>query len=279
MYCRFDMGWFKHDDGFRNEPAVRYLRSMQGNDGYAVFLYLLEMLNSSQGNSIILGDIEKKVLSSDFGVTIDKIESIVGVCCEVELLTLNDGTLSCEMLDKIIKTNSERARDAVISRWDKGKETGKREATKSNKNVRQKKNPTDAETVKAIVSLWNETCTSLPKVSSINEGRAKKVKSRIEEWGGDETAVDFARQVFEACQSSDFLTGRNGDWKASFDWIMENPTNWVKVMEGNYKNNENEKRGAGDNKSVGGKVGYSDIGKAVELGFALTRGSGGQGVR
>lgn len=272
------MGWFKHDGGFRNEPTVKYLRSMQGNDGYAVFLYLLELFNNSQDNSIFWGDIEKKVLSSDFGVTIDKFESIVGVCCEVGLLTLNDGTLSCEMLDKVIKNNSERAREAVMSRWNKGTKTVERKETNSNGGMEEKKNPTDAETVKTIVSLWNETCTSLPKVSSMNESRRKKVMSRIEEWGGDESAVDFARQVFEACQSSDFLTGRNGDWKASFDWIMRNSTNWVKVMEGNYKNNENE-RGACNDKSVGGKVRYSDIGKAVELGFSLTEGSGGRGVR
>lgn len=270
----FDMGWFKHDDGFRNEPSVKYVRSKYGNDGYAVFLYLLEILKSTEGNSIPWGTLEKKIFSNDFGVTTDKIDSIVGLCCEVELLTIRDGRMSCKILDGMVKCSSGKARAAVLSRWNKKNDTSGIKDETMVQNVEQKKNSSDAEFVKTIVALWNEICTSLPKVNSINNGRTGKLRSRIKEWGGGTTAVDYAKQIFEACESSDFLTGRCGTWKASFDWIINNSTNWTKVMEGNYKNNENGRGASNKDKVIGGKVKYSDIGKAVQLGFALSDNEG-----
>ena len=39
-------------------------------------------------------------------------------------------------------------------------------------------------------------------------------------------------------EQSDFLTGRNGVWNnCNFDWCMK-PTNYIKIIEGNYKNKE-----------------------------------------
>jgi hypothetical protein len=34
-------------------------------------------------------------------------------------------------------------------------------------------------------------------------------------------------------ENSDFLSGRSGKWRATFDWIVT-PSNAVKIIEGNY---------------------------------------------
>lgn len=97
-----------------------------------------------------------------------------------------------------------------------------------------------------IVALWNDICGgALPRVKALNENRRQKIKCRCEEWGKDSEAwLQQARDLFERVTASDFLRGGNkSGWIATFDWLFENPKNWVKVIEGNYDNNRSA-RGA-----------------------------------
>ena len=45
--------------------------------------------------------------------------------------------------------------------------------------------------------------------------------------------------LFKQIDESDFLSGRSGDWSATFDWVMK-PANMVKILEGNYSQNKGE---------------------------------------
>ena len=86
-----------------------------------------------------------------------------------------------------------------------------------------------------IKRLWNETCTSYPKIVNLAESRKNKMRVRIEEMGGTEKAMPILRELFGKMQASRFLKGDNTrGWKATFDWLFENDKNWVKVYEGNY---------------------------------------------
>lgn len=90
-----------------------------------------------------------------------------------------------------------------------------------------------------IVRLWNTICVSLPKVQKLSESRRNKIKSRLDEFGKEESVwIATVESLFEEVEASDFLCGRtSAGWKASFDWVFENSNNWVKIMEGNYTNN------------------------------------------
>lgn len=58
--------------------------------------------------------------------------------------------------------------------------------------------------------------------------------------------LDAARDLFTKVQASDFLTGRQPNktgWVASFDWLFDNSSNWVKVQEGNYDNDRGSRNG------------------------------------
>ena len=46
-------------------------------------------------------------------------------------------------------------------------------------------------------------------------------------------------QIISLCHSSSFLSGKSNDWKVTFDWVMYNDKNWIKVLEGQYVNNSN----------------------------------------
>ena len=73
----------------------------------------------------------------------------------------------------------------------------------------------------------------MPRVEKITESRKKSITNRIKE-----NSLEVLGDVFKKVAESDFLSGRKSEWKASFDWIM-NPTNFVKILEDNYKNNKN----------------------------------------
>lgn len=84
-----------------------------------------------------------------------------------------------------------------------------------------------------IAELWNAHVESLPKVQSLSQTRQEKIKVRLierpekSEW----------ESICKAVEDSDFLSGRDGVWdKCSFDWVIENSNNHVKIFEGNYKN-------------------------------------------
>ena len=96
-----------------------------------------------------------------------------------------------------------------------------------------------------IKDLWNTTCKDFPRIITLSEARRNKIRVRIEEMGGYEKAKDILKQIFTSMQTSKFLKGdnRNG-WRATFDWIVENDKNWVKVFEGNYEKTVGVKTGA-----------------------------------
>lgn len=94
-----------------------------------------------------------------------------------------------------------------------------------------------------IPALWNSILKNSPHVLKLTEARKKKITARVQEFGttSDENLKEFCTRLFARVQASDFLTGRaqgtNGrGWVATFDWLFENSSNWVKVQEGNYDN-------------------------------------------
>lgn len=84
-----------------------------------------------------------------------------------------------------------------------------------------------------IVNLYNQICTSFPKVTTLSESRKKAIKARLTKY----SEADFVK-VFEKAEASDFLKGNNNrNWSANFDWLI-NDTNMAKVLDGNYDNRE-----------------------------------------
>ena len=89
---------------------------------------------------------------------------------------------------------------------------------------------------------FNEICISLPKVRLLTKVRVAHIKTlltTLEKSGL--TTIDYLKKV----ESSDFLSGRSGKWRATFDWII-NPSNAVKIIEGNYSGEEKQGKSSYD---------------------------------
>jgi hypothetical protein len=100
-------------------------------------------------------------------------------------------------------------------------------------NNTDKQDTQASESVQVVVDLWN-SFSQLPKVKAITDSRKKKIKSRL-----SETAFDYQKAI-PMILESDFLLGKTGKWKASFDWFIENDSNYLKVLEGNYTNKSSQ---------------------------------------
>ncbi len=91
----------------------------------------------------------------------------------------------------------------------------------------------------------------IPTVRGIDGQRRTSTQARIREHGKDA----FAEAVRKAA-ASDFLNGRNDrGWVADYDWMVK-PGNFVKVLEGNYDNRQQQ---TGNNR-------YGNPGKHNRLG-------------
>lgn len=84
----------------------------------------------------------------------------------------------------------------------------------------------------SIINAWNSAADEgkLSKLVKLTDKRKQKLKKRLDEIGED----DFINAI-KKISESDFLTGKNSrNWKISFDWLIANDTNIVKVLEDKY---------------------------------------------
>ena len=83
----------------------------------------------------------------------------------------------------------------------------------------------------------DEENAMIPRIKSLSEQRKKSLGARIREYGKPALST-----VIRKAAASDFLNGKNGrDFVATFDWLMK-PTNFPKVLEGNYDNHEQQQK-------------------------------------
>lgn len=81
-----------------------------------------------------------------------------------------------------------------------------------------------------VAEYWN-SFSVLPSIRKLNPSRARKLKLRMQD-------PDFAANweaVICRIAKTPFLLGHNDQgWKASFDWLIANDANYLKVLEGKY---------------------------------------------
>ena len=88
---------------------------------------------------------------------------------------------------------------------------------------------------KNVIDLYHSELPELPKSLKISNQRKSRINQLLKSDLPDkENWVKFFRKISD----SDFLMGRSKDWSCKLDWII-NPTNALKISEGNYDNKTN----------------------------------------
>ncbi len=102
--------------------------------------------------------------------------------------------------------------------------------------------PTDA-TPKTLAKIWEEERGSLPELRGLTAERVARCRERIvharkSSQDGSDNSARFLCDLREAVRraaATPFLTGAGpAGWRANFDWIVANDTNYLKVLEGRY---------------------------------------------
>lgn len=83
-----------------------------------------------------------------------------------------------------------------------------------------------------LKEFWNNKTenTAVPKIQIFSKQRKSKIKKLVVEHGKD-SIIKAINNLFE----SDFCTGKNGNWKADFDFLCQQ-SSFVKLIEGSYSN-------------------------------------------
>lgn len=116
--------YFCHDADMRNNIKVRALREKFGNDGYAVWCYILETLCQCEGFEMEDSEMRRELMSVDFGVSVDRLNDILDYGKFVNLWQTDGKRIFCHALairfanlPSISHKRSEAGKRGAEARW------------------------------------------------------------------------------------------------------------------------------------------------------------------
>lgn len=288
---RNNADYFSHDADMRNDLKIKALRSKFGNEGYALWCMVLEVLTDRDYFEYEWSEIMIEIMAADFGIKSKQLVEFIDYCIKLKLIEHSEGYIySLKHQERFAGLLSKRDRErsrvfngdnttikGVIAgdnpsisgdnTQSKVKESKVKESKVNNTSSvsektsfsaneapivfsnEQKEGLEESQVVlkngkkqepkidySKIVELYHGCCPSYPIIFKLTDARKAKLQIRFEEMGFDYAIL---KQMFEKLEASKYCKGDNPrGWKASFDWVIENSKNWVKVIEGNYDNNQ-----------------------------------------
>lgn len=123
-------------------------------------------------------------------------------------------------------------------------------------------------TPEEFVRMWNEGRGNCPKVIKLSDKRKAKAKIRISEFGKTrEEQERVIRDLMKNIRESNFLQYQ---WTCNFEWLIENSDNWVKVLEGNYRNKKQVARNTSEERMDKFAEELKKVDEIFENGAAVT---------
>jgi hypothetical protein len=93
----------------------------------------------------------------------------------------------------------------------------------------------DALTPEALGEIWEQERGTLPEMRGLTPDRVVRCRERIRNATQSAQFVADFREAVRRAAATPFLCGEGpGGWRANFDWIVANDTNYLKVLEGRY---------------------------------------------
>jgi len=212
-----------------------------------IWLYILGKVNHKQngrfgrGEGFFVFERDKYLIGND--ITSDKIKKFLKLARNCNMISTKRSTRGTTLkvlnyghfqkIDNYTGTSlgTTKSTSQALQRHDRGTPIHKNERMKELKNK-----DIYVAFEQATLATWNSFCDSFPvlsKVISVSGKRRTSLKQRFE----CKHYRDNIVQAIKMIGNSNFLRGRNDrEWKVSFDWLILNDTNYLKVLEGKYKN-------------------------------------------
>lgn len=241
--------WLKLKRDFFSSLAMKKLRRIAGGDTYTIIYLKLQLLSLKDEGYIFYEGVES-TLYEEMALALDEdAENVKATLLFLEAMGLierkNDHEFLLTEVPFLIGSETDKAelmrRKRAQARLENGNNVTvelpdvtlcytekEKEIEIDKEKEKEKKEKTDYE---LIARMYNDTCVSFPRLTSLSDARKKAIKARLNTY-----SIDDFKKLFELAESSTFLKGGNSrNWSATFDWLMKD-SNFAKVLDGNYNN-------------------------------------------
>ena len=218
-------------------PKLMALIAKHGAAGYGIYWRLIEMLQVSDDNRLQLKQYLYEGLANQMHLIWAGVEEMISDFINEFELFATDGdyfweeTISTVTLapKKATRVSTYRPNKDLLKQWEAL--AGVLPADKAQRWIMTKEfiDTNKPDFVEPYATLWNLFADKykLSQIEAIPDARKKKFASRIKE----DTFRFF--DILDVIRTSDFYRGlQNGsDWKVTWDYIFENDTNYLKILE------------------------------------------------
>ncbi len=259
--------WLKLDRNFFKRHDIQVIESMTNGKDYILFYLKLLVESIDHEGHLRFSDTipyDEKMLSVITNTNIDIVRSAIKLFTELGLMQLfDDKTIYLTETQKMLGESSSTHRvqafrerqnqlqietqgnvSETLHETEKEIELEKDKEKDKEKDIKASKDAMSVGTddlapkngkidYKLILEYWN--CRSgLKEITMITDLRKPNVNARIKEHG-----LESVYKMIDQASKSAFLRGDNKQgFMATFDWCFK-PKNFVKVLEGNYIDNQN----------------------------------------
>lgn len=239
--------WLKLNKDFFKSKRIKKLRKLAGGDTFTI-IYLKMQLLATPTEGILTYTGLEETAAEEIALDIDEDPENVKITLQYLLKTglcemLSDNELFLPFVaDNVGSEGSSAKRVRDFRERQKALQcntpvTGVKQIVNGEKEIEiEKELEIEIEKDKRvnyqqIADMYNDTCVSFPRVSSLSDARKKAIKARLKTY----TLDDFAL-MFQKAEASSFLKGGNDrNWSANFDWMIKD-ANMAKILDGNYDN-------------------------------------------
>ena len=246
--------WLRLKKDFFKRHDIQIIESMK--NGKEFILFYLKLMCESVDHEGYLKFSETIPYTEEMLATITK-TNLKTVKAAIQIFTqfgmmnvLEDGTFYMKEAEKNIGYETEWAKkkrnyrerqkeDNVLENHGQEKDNVRQEIEKEKEIELEKELEIEIEKDKNIIcyqkiaDMYNDTCVSFPKVTSLSDARKKAIKARLNKY----SEADFLT-MFQKAEESTFLKGGNDrNWMANFDWMLKD-SNMAKILDGNYDERE-----------------------------------------
>lgn len=243
--------WLKLKTDFFASKEIKKLRRMAGGDTFVIIYLKMQLVSLKNDGKIYFDGIEED-FASEIALMLD--EDADNVRLTMAFLQ-NYGLIEFNKADECFLTevpevtgkegdSARRMRklrasqsDIDVTECDTEIDIDIEKDTDKDKDSEKKKKadksaPSPSQ-IAEIVDLYHKICTSYSKVTVVSDTRKNALKTLMKKF-----SIEQIKTVFETAEKSDFLKGiNNRNWKANFDWFIKE-SNFVKVLDGNYNNQQ-----------------------------------------
>ena len=230
--------YFPHFCNARNDIKIKRMMKQLGNEAYAIYFMLLEVLREQPGMKYPLHDID--LLEDELRTSKEKITLVIQ---RYDLFEIDENNFFSPRLIEYMQPYLEkrqRALNAINKRWGTDTNVNTNVDTKRVEQSRVEQSreinadaPLSFDFV-SFLSYFNQNRGQMPEIANITDRRRQLIEALL--------TVHSKKHIFTVlnkAKESRFLQGQNErGWKATLDWLII-IENFEKVLAGNYDNKKN----------------------------------------